>query len=137
MISQAQLEEVRAGGGALRETRRYGAVYVIDLPEIKRMLSRREVPVLHVGQPADVAAVISALPGADVTVAALECPRDIALERIEARQTGDTAARLAAYDATPPLIGADVQVDTGKVDAQDAAVIIHRLVLASAGRAHH
>lgn len=135
MISRGQLGDVRARGDAVWETRRYGATYVIDRPWIERMLGGGEIPVLHLGEPAGVAAVTRAFPGADVVVAALECPRDIALERIEARQTGDTATRLAAYDATPSLASADVRIDTSVVSARDAATIIHHLVLAPAGQA--
>ena len=55
---------------------RYGAVYAIDRPHLRRMVEEGHIPVLHVGQRSAVDAIVSAVPGVQVTTVSLTCPRD-------------------------------------------------------------
>jgi guanylate kinase len=117
--------------GNLREARevvwsneRYGAVYVVDRPYLRRMVEEGRIPVLHVGQRAAVDAIVAALPDVQVTTVSLTCPRDLAVCRIAERATGDTADRIAAYDATEQFAGADLTIDTSVVSPVEAADLI-------------
>jgi guanylate kinase len=84
------------------------------------------IPVLHLGQAEAVKAVTAAPPSATQWVTAwLWRPRDIAARRITERGTGDTAARLQAWDETPPLPEADITINTAKIRPADAAATIH------------
>lgn len=135
MVTRAELGEVRDQPGELIwENTRYGAVYGIDRGQVTRMLAAGQVPVLHLGQPEGVRAVTGSLPDVTILVVALECPRDIALQRAAARGTGDLAERAAAYDATPPLRLADLTVDTSTTAPQDTAGLIHRATGTAAPR---
>ncbi|MCL2580974.1 MAG: guanylate kinase [Streptosporangiales bacterium] len=135
MITRAELGEIRGRPGeVIWENTRYSAVYVVDRSQVTRMLAAGQVPVLHLGQPEGVRAVVGSLPDVAVLVVGLECPRDVALERAAARGTGDLAERAAAYDATPPLHFADLTVDTSTTVPQDAAALIHQRTEASAPR---
>jgi guanylate kinase len=125
MISPEEMSILRARPGeVLWETRRYGAAYLVDRSELERQLRNDEIPVVHLGQIGGVSAVADAFPSARMIVAALTCPRDVAAARITARHTGDTAARLDAYDATELLLGADITIDTSEVPAYEAAAMI-------------
>lgn len=87
------------------------------------------IPVLHLGQVEAVKAVAAALPPATRCVTVwLWCPRDVALKRITERGTGDTTARLRAWDGTAPLPEADISINTAEVHLADAVAIIHRMV---------
>jgi guanylate kinase len=88
------------------------------------------VPVVHLGQRPAVVAVTAAVPGARWCVVYLWCPREVAVQRIIARRTGDTDARLRAWDDTEPLPEADLSLNTADMSARAAAERIHRHVLA-------
>ncbi len=119
----AALEQLRAAGALIWETHRYGAVYAIDHAGVTQLLDAGAVPVLHLAEPAALPALDEAFPDVRWTIAALTCPREVALARIEHRRTGDSAARLAAYDAFQPLHRPDVALDTDKLRPAAAAVI--------------
>jgi guanylate kinase len=120
----AALEQLRAAGALVWETHRYGAVYAIDHAGLAQLLDAGAVPVLHLAEPAALPALAAAFPGVEWTTVALTCPRDVALGRIERRGTGDTGARLAAYDAFQPLPRADVVINTDTLRPDAAADLI-------------
>lgn len=81
-------------------------------------------------------AVTAALPPATQWITVwLWCPRDVALGRITERGTGDTAARLRAWDETAPLPDADISINTADVHPAEAAAAIHSRVQARHSRA--
>ncbi|MGH3755998.1 MAG: kinase, partial [Pseudonocardiaceae bacterium] len=125
MTTLSHVDALRSAGSVIWETRRYGALYVIDRASLADMLESC-IPVVHVGQAGAVKAVTAALPPATqwVTVS-LWCPRDIALRRIADRGTGDTAARLRAWDQTAPLPEADISINTDHMHPTAAAAAIH------------
>lgn len=127
MVKQSQVDELRARGEIVWENSRYGALYVVDLPSLRESLSDH-IPVVHLGQAKAVDAVVSAVEGSLWTVVSLWAPREVACERIIGRGTGDTGERLDAWDATEPLPGADLFIDTSKVDPGEAAMQIHQRV---------
>jgi len=120
----AALEQLRTAGALIWETHRYGAVYAIDRAGLAQLLAVGAVPVLHLAEPTALSLLAAAFPDVRWTTVALTCPRDVAAARIERRQTGDTAARLAAYDAFQPLPAPDVLVDSHTVTADEAARLI-------------
>jgi guanylate kinase len=117
----AELEQLRTASGLIWETHRYGAVYAIDRAGLAQLLAADAVPVLHLAEPAALPALAVAFPDVQWTTVALICPRDVAAARIEHRRTGDTAARLAAYDAFRPLTDPDVVLATETVGPDAAA----------------
>lgn len=71
----------------------------------------------------------------------LWCPREVTAQRSAGRGDSDTAARLAAWDATredldahPGLVW-DLTVDTTAASPQDAARLIDQLLTQRAGAA--
>ncbi|MEV4241323.1 hypothetical protein AB0J47_39890 [Nocardia sp. NPDC049737] len=119
--SPGDLAELASSGAVIYSNRRYDSTYVIDRPELAKMLGAGDIPVLHVGQPEAVDALLSVEPAIRWAVIELWCPRDVAAARIEARATGDTADRLTAWDATPHLTATDLRIDTSTVAAGGAA----------------
>ncbi len=128
MTTLSHVNALRSAGSTVWETRRYDALYVVDRASLIDMLAVC-IPVLHLGQVEAVKAVTTALPPAMQWVAVwLWCPRDVALGRIAERGTGDTAARLRAWDETTPLPEADISINTADAHPADAAATIHRRV---------
>jgi len=135
MTTLSHVDALRNAGSLVWETRRYDALYVVDRASLTDMLEVC-IPVLHVGQVGAVKAVTAALPPATQCVTVwLWCPRDVALGRIAERGTGDTTARLRAWDETAPLPEADISINTAEVHPADTAAIIHSRVQARAARA--
>lgn len=60
----------------------------------------------------------------------LWCPREVAEQRIVGRRTGDTEARLDAWDSTEPLPEAGLMLNTAELSPREAAERVHRHVLA-------
>jgi guanylate kinase len=127
MATPEALERVQRAGDMVWKNARYGAVYVVDRPELKRQLGAR-LPVLHLGQPDAIGAVREATADARWLVVALSCPWDVAKRRIMARETGDTQARLQAWRETPELPAADLRIDTHETSPMDAAQVIDEWV---------
>uniref|UniRef100_UPI003F49929D hypothetical protein n=1 Tax=Nocardia sp. CA-095871 TaxID=3239971 RepID=UPI003F49929D len=121
MASAEHAAKLAAAGDVIYTNQRYDATYVTDRPELARLLAAGNIPVLHVGQPEAIDALLAAAPAVRWVVVELWCARDVSAARSAARGTGDTAARLAAWDATPRLGDADVHIDTAIVDPADAA----------------
>ncbi|MFE3028719.1 hypothetical protein [Nocardia tengchongensis] len=125
IASPAELDQLLAAGDAIYLNSRYGSTYIIDQPELDRMLAAGQIPVLHVGQPEAIDALLAAAPAIRWVVVELWCPRDVAAARAAARGTGDISERLAVWDATPKLTVADVRIDTASLSpAESAAQII-------------
>ena len=128
MTTLSHVDALRSAGSLVWETRRYDALYVVDRTSLTDMLEVC-IPVVHLGQAEAVKAVIEALPPATQYVTVwLWCPRDVALGRIAERSTGDTTARLRAWDETAPLPEADISINTAEVHPADAAATIHSRV---------
>ncbi|WP_206025304.1 kinase [Micromonospora zingiberis] len=119
MATDADIERLRANGDVLWENERYGSTYIVDYRALADELSRH-IPVLHLGQPDGIDAVRGAFPPGSWIVVYIWSSRSVAAERIEARRTGDTAERLAAWDATP-RVKADLEINTGRLSAEQAA----------------
>ncbi|MBW0270073.1 hypothetical protein ATM97_02920 [Nocardia sp. MH4] len=122
------LVELESSGGVLYANRRYGATYVVDRPELERMRSEGLIPVVHLGQPEGVTALLDAELSANWLVVELWCPRNTAAERIVARDTGDLEARLTAWDETAHLTAPDLRIDTAETAAGDAAQLIVKAI---------
>jgi guanylate kinase len=121
-----EVESLRSRGDIVWENSRYGASYYIDRGYLLDQLGRF-VSVVHLGQIQAVTAVRAAAPAATWLSVYLWCPREVAEERIKARNTGDDEERLRAWDATDPLLDADLKVDTADVSIEDAARLIDKL----------
>ncbi|MGB6164400.1 MAG: kinase [Pseudonocardiaceae bacterium] len=133
MTTSSHVAALRSAGSVVCETRRYDALYVVDRESLTNMLEVC-IPVLHMGQVGAVKAVTTTLPPAIQWVTVwLWCPRDVATARITGRGTGDTAARLRAWDETAPLPEADISINTADVHPADAAATIHRRIQAQRG----
>jgi guanylate kinase len=122
MTTADVLDDLRSRGEIIWENRRYGAVYATDRPELLRMTQAGLVPVVHVGQ----VEAIHALRNEPVhwLTVALTCPRGTAIQRIVHRATGDTSARIAAWDDSDTLTAPDLRVDTSTCTPQEAGTLI-------------
>ncbi len=126
MVSSDKLAELRECGDVIWENERYGSTYAVDRPGLTDYLART-TPVLHLGQVEAIKKVTLAIPGARWLVVYLTISREVAGVRIAARRDGDQDARMEAWDATMPLINADLSIDTGLVLPEDAACRIRAL----------
>ncbi|XVV39770.1 phosphotransferase-like protein (plasmid) [Streptomyces sp. CA-100214] len=132
-----QLRELEAAGDVVYANARYGNTYVIDRPGVDAAFASG-VPVVHLGQVDGVRALVDGYP-ADWTVVLLWCPREVTEQRSAGRGDGDTAARLAAWDATREDLDAhpsmvwDLTVDTTASSPQNAARLIDQLLVQQAG----
>ena len=135
IVTLDTLESLRLSGDVIWENARYKATYIIDRPELTRRL-HTEIPVVHLGQPEGVTAVVNAVPEARWTVVELHCPRSIGIDRIRARATGDTEERIAVWDRTPRLSDPHLSIDTSEMSPALVARSIHEL-RASRNQASH
>ncbi|MDR7279812.1 kinase [Catenuloplanes atrovinosus] len=120
MTTEPDIDRLRATGDIIWENRRYDAVYVIDRPGLTDALTTG-IPVVHLGQLPAIDALTKATPDTHWTVAYLWCPRDVAESRIIARNTGDTTARLRAWEETEPVPEPDLFLNTAETPPADAA----------------
>ncbi|MFF3558272.1 guanylate kinase [Streptomyces tsukubensis] len=127
-----QLRELEAVGDVVYANVRYGNTYAIDRPGVENAFAAG-VPVLHLGQVDGIRALVDGYP-ADWVVVLLWCPREVTGQRSAGRGDGDTAARLAAWDATRedldehPGTAWDLTIDTTEASPQDAARLIDQLL---------
>ncbi|MFD5848180.1 phosphotransferase-like protein [Streptomyces chartreusis] len=139
MGTREQLRELEAAGDVVYANARYGNTYVIDKPGLDAAFAAG-VPVVHLGQVEGVGALIGGFP-ADWSVVLLWCPREVTEQRSAERGDGDTAARLAAWDATREDLDThpgtvwDLTVNTTASAPQDAARLIDQLLAQRAGAA--
>ncbi|MEU5499497.1 phosphotransferase-like protein [Streptomyces griseofuscus] len=139
MGTAEQLHALEATGGVLYVNTRYGNTYAIDRPGVDAAFAAG-VPVIHLGQVDGIRALVDGCP-ADWSVVLLWCPREVTEQRSAGRGDSDTAARLAAWDATcedldahPDMVW-DLTVDTTASSPQDAARLIDQLLARQAGAA--
>jgi guanylate kinase len=129
LATDATLDALRAGGQVIYENSRYGNIYVVDEPQLSRMLAAGQTPVIHLGQAAGISAV-TRYPARWITVL-LWCARDTTEKRARARGAADIEARLAAWDETlTDLTHSDTVRFTGRVNTDAAgpdaaAALIH------------
>lgn len=124
MSTPGELDQLRERGEVVWTTRRYDAQYVVDAPELRALLDRGRVPVLHLAERGALDELAAQFPDVAWHVVALSCPREVAEQRIHARATGDAAARLAAYDAFHEPERVDQRVDTAELTPERAAAAI-------------
>jgi guanylate kinase len=134
-----QLAELEASGDVIYRNERYGNVYVIDRPGLEHAMSGATIPIVHLGQVTGVEQVGALFPARWVRVL-LWCSRATTGERSRHRGDADTAARLAAWDATKTDLtahshaGWHVRVDTDVATPSEAAQQIDTLVRSSTPR---
>ncbi|MFJ5787890.1 phosphotransferase-like protein [Streptomyces hydrogenans] len=134
-----QLRQLEAAGDVVYANTRYGNTYVIDRPGVDAA-NAAGAPVVHLGQVDGIRALVDGYP-ADWLAVLLWCSRKATEQRSVGRGDSDTAARLAAWDATRedldahPSMAWDLTIDTTKVSPQDAACLIDQLLAQRAGAA--
>ncbi|HZN20630.1 MAG TPA: kinase [Micromonosporaceae bacterium] len=119
MMSSEEVAALYARSEIVYENHRYGSSYFVDRSELAKQLDEA-IPVLHLGQREGVDAARRAFPAERWLVVSLWCSREVAAERIAARDTGDIADRLAAWDGTEPVT-ADLSIDTGNTSPDESA----------------
>jgi guanylate kinase len=139
MGTQEELTGLEAHGDVVYRNERYGNVYVVDRPGLEQSMEGGKVPVVHLGQVAGVERVGALFPARWVRVL-LWCSRASTAERSQQRGDTDTAARLAAWDATQadltpyPQAGWEVRVDTDVTKPRDAAQQIDAFIRSAVAR---
>lgn len=137
MGTAEQLRTLEAAGDVVYANARYGNTYAIDRPGLDAAFAAG-VPVVHLGQVDGIRSLVEGYP-ADWSMVLLWCPREVTEHRSAGRGDSDTAARLAAWDATREDLDAhagmvwDLTVDTTTSVPQDAARLIDRLLVQRAG----
>ena len=132
MGTAEELAALEAAGDVVYANSRYGNTYVIDRPGLT-MAFAAGVPVLHLGQVDGIRALVDGYPG-NWTAVLLWCPREVTAQRSKGRGDADTAARLAAWDATREDLDAhpdmvwDLSVDTADTSPEESARLIDQLV---------
>ena len=126
MITEAHRHQLHADREVIWENEQYGNIYLIDRTALLHVLCRAAVPVIHVGQPAAIAAIVDAIPAAHWLVVDLRCSRNEAVQRLRRRPATDVLPRLRVWDTTDRLASADLRIDTGTMSAKDAALRIRQ-----------
>ena len=122
MTTPEQVAHLRASNDILWENHRYRASYFVDRTYLGRELEQ-SWPVLHLGQPAAIAAIRNAFPATEWLLVYLWCPRDVAEVRAAARGTGDVDERMIAWDLTEAIDDA-LFIDTGVTTVSRSAQLI-------------
>jgi guanylate kinase len=131
MVTKGVLNELRLRRDVIWENRRYGAIYAVDRPGLVEALDGG-IPVIHLGQPEGVDAVVTAFPEVGWTVVELWCPADVAELRLGERGDSDLVQRMRmeVWHETPRLDSADLRVDTALVFPEFVASMIDTKVRA-------
>lgn len=139
MGTAAQLRELEAAGDVLYTNARYGNTYAIDRPGLDDAFATG-MPVVHLGQIDGIHVLVDGYP-ADWVRVLLWCPQAVTAARSEQRGDVDTAARLAAWEATREDLDAhpemvwDLTVETVTMKPGQSARLIDQLLKARAGAA--
>ncbi|WP_141580483.1 guanylate kinase [Actinomadura sp. WMMA1423] len=99
LVSPAELDDLRSTGRLVVETHRYGNVYAIDRRDITALVEVGRVPIVHMGNVADLERLRTGAP-MEWTSVLLWIPRAVCAERSPHRGDVDTPRRLAAWDET-------------------------------------
>ncbi|PZS33643.1 MAG: guanylate kinase [Pseudonocardiales bacterium] len=127
--AESEVDALHREGLVLYENTRYGNTYLVDQPELGRMIDTGLVPIVHVGQLAGVRAIQQY--SAAWLAVLLWCSRATTAKRVRARASGDLDARVAAWDETARDIknrrAGDfaLHIDTTRSSAATAAITIH------------
>jgi guanylate kinase len=119
---------------------RYGNIYVVDRPGLDRVVTAGNTPVVHLGQMVGMERVTALFPASWVRVL-LWCSKETTARRSSQRGDTDTAARLAAWDATEADLAAhpraqwELRVDTDTTAPRETARRIDAVVRAMTPRA--
>lgn len=119
MTTEGHLVQLREAGKILWENAAYGANYAIERDSIVDALST-QIPIIHVGQPAAVQALVDEF-GSQLLKVALRCPRDVAHSRLIRRGDSDVPERLTTWEQTPPLSTAELTLNTDRLSVRQAA----------------
>lgn len=129
MATKGALNELRLRRDIIWENQRYGAIYAVDRPGLVDALASG-IPVIHLGQPEAINAVVGSLSEVRWVVVELWCPADEAEMRMRKRGDSDLAQRLDAWRETPRLDSADLRIDTAPVFPEFVASMIDSKVRA-------
>lgn len=121
MGTPEQLAELEACGDVIYRNERYGNIYVVDRPGLEHTMEGGSIPIVHLGQMAGMDQVTARFSARWARVL-LWCSRETTARRSSLRGDTDSAARLAAWDATQ----ADLAAHPGaqwelRVDTEEAA----------------
>lgn len=133
--NSAELVNLRKSGRVIWENERYGATYVVERDSLAK-LAATSIPVLHLGQLDAIPVVHESMPNVRWVDVYIWCPRDVAVQRLRERQTGDLAARICVWDETVPFLDACLALNTATVSPADAARAIHNVCVRQTGRCH-
>ena len=125
------LEHVEAlpESAVLWTNHRYGATYVVDREGLSQIWSDCRIPIVHLGQPEAVDAIVGRTPEATWLVVELYSSLTVLKDRIRVRATGDDDQRITAALNTPRLPRADVSINTGSTQPDEAAQLIAERML--------
>ncbi|GAA1429333.1 hypothetical protein GCM10009601_44370 [Streptomyces thermospinosisporus] len=139
MGTPEQLAALEARGDVIYRNDRYGNIYVVDRPGLDQAMEGGRIPVVHLGQMVGMERVTALYPVLWVRVL-LWCSKETTARRSPQRGDTDTAARLAAWDATQADLAAhprarwELGVDTEATAPREAAERIDAIVRASSPR---
>jgi guanylate kinase len=133
MGTPEQLTALAARGDVIYRNDRYGNIYVVDRPGLDQAMAGGRTPVVHLGQMAGMEQVTALYPARWVRVL-LWCSKETTARRSPQRGDTDTAARLAAWDATQADLAAhpraqwELRVDTDATTPHETAQRIDDIV---------
>lgn len=139
MSTAEQLAVLEARGDVIYRNDRYGNIYVVDRPGLDQAMEGGRTPVVHLGQMVGMEQVAALFPARWVRVL-LWCSKETTARRSPQRGDTDTAARLAAWDATQADLAAhpqaewELRVDTEATEPRQAAQRINDIVRATSPR---
>lgn len=139
MGTPEQLADLDARGDVIYRNDRYGNIYVVDRPGLDQAMEDGRTPVVHLGQMVGMEQVAAPFPAHWVRVL-LWCSKETTARRSQQRGDTDTAARLAAWDATHADLAAhpqaqwELRVDTDAMAPREAAKSIDAIVRATSPR---
>lgn len=138
-VPSTELDKLRTTGRLVVETHRYGNVYAIDRDAIAALVEADRVPIIHMGNLADLQRLRAAVP-LDWTTVLLWIPRAVCADRSKHRGDVDTPKRLQAWNETRNDLQAtntpifNLIIHTDQADPAETARRI--LTTAAAGPGH-
>lgn len=97
LISHEDLTALRVAGRLVVETHRYGNRYAIDRSDLNTLTQAGRIPIVHMGNTADLQQLRSTVPLKWTTVL-LWIPREVCAERSRQRGDSNRSARLEAWE---------------------------------------